>query len=109
MVSVPVESEDVDPKPVFLFEGNKWARWNPEARNGQGDYVLYDNDPTGFTKFVEPKGVPGRGYWVYLPEQTVVQVYGELPDETKPFVIPLKRGWSMIGNPWLRCSWFEFE
>jgi WD40 repeat protein len=103
MVSVPVESEDVDPKPVFLFEGNKWARWNPEARNGQGDYVLYDNDPTGFTKFVEPKGVPGRGYWVYLPEQTVVQVYGELPDETKPFVIPLKRGWSMIGNPWLRA------
>jgi hypothetical protein len=101
MVSVPVESEDVDPKPVFLFEGNKWARWNPEARNGQGDYVLYDNDPTGFTKFVEPKKVPGRGYWVYLPEQTVVQVYGELPDETKPFVIPLKKGWNMIGNPWL--------
>jgi len=101
MVSVPVESEDVDPKPVFLFEGNKWARWNPEAKNGQGDYVLYDNDPTGFTKFVEPKEVPGRGYWVYLPEETIVQVYGELPDETKPFAIPLKKGWNMIGNLWL--------
>ncbi len=109
MVSVPVESEDVDPKPIFLFEGNKWARWNPEARNGQGDYVRYDNDPTGFTKFVDPKGVPGRGYWVYLPEQTIVQVYGELPDETKPFVIPLKKGWNMIGNPWLSALGWDLS
>lgn len=44
MVSVPVESEYADPKQVFLFEDNKWARRNLKARNGQGDYVLYDND-----------------------------------------------------------------
>ncbi|MEZ8221391.1 WD domain-containing protein, G-beta repeat-containing protein [Candidatus Fervidibacteria bacterium JGI MDM2 JNZ-1-D12] len=101
MVSVPVESEDADPKQVFLFESNKWARWNPEARNGQGDYVLYDNDPNGFTRFGESEKVPGRGYWVRIPQQTIIQVYGNLPDETKPFAIPLKKGWNQIGNPWL--------
>ncbi|MDW8029965.1 MAG: hypothetical protein RMK94_16420, partial [Armatimonadota bacterium] len=101
MVSVPVESEDADPRQAFLFEGNKWARWNPEARNGQGEYVLYDNDPNGFTRFSEPDKVPGRGYWVRIPQQTIVQVYGNLPDERRPFAIPLKRGWNQIGNPWL--------
>lgn len=101
MVNVPVESEQADPQKVFGFEGNKWARYDPTANNGQGAYVYYDNDPQGFTRFSEATKVPGRSYWTKLTRSTTPAVVGPLPDDTKPFSIPLKKGWNMIGNPWL--------
>jgi len=101
MVSVPVQSEEADPREVFGFEGNRWARFDPTAKSGQGDYVLYEKDPAGYTRFGEPQAVPGRSYWVRLFQPTPVQVYGNLPDETQPFAVPLKQGWNQIGNPWL--------
>ncbi|MEM1552817.1 MAG: hypothetical protein QXH03_09165, partial [Candidatus Bathyarchaeia archaeon] len=41
IVSVPVQSEDDDPKVVFNFPENKWAAWDPIANNGRGGYVVY--------------------------------------------------------------------
>ncbi|MCS7193207.1 MAG: hypothetical protein NZ937_09545, partial [Armatimonadetes bacterium] len=98
IVAVPVQSEDDDPKVVFNFPENKWATWDPMANNGQGGYVLYPNNAT---KFSEPEKVPGRAYWVRLNEPTIPRVFGYVPDDTQPFTIQLKRGWNLIGNPWL--------
>jgi hypothetical protein len=98
LVAVPVQSEDADPKGIFNFPENKWATWNPMANNGQGGYVLYPSDEV---KFSEPERVPGRAYWVRLNEPTTLKIYGPLPDDTQPFVIQLKRGWNLVGNPWL--------
>lgn len=97
MVSVPVQSEEPDPKTVFGFEGNKWARYDPTKKA----YVFYDNDPEGFTKFAEPTRVPGRGYWVVLSGSTQPMVFGATPDEGEPFAIGLTAGWNQIGNPFL--------
>ncbi|GIV19879.1 MAG: hypothetical protein KatS3mg023_1630 [Armatimonadota bacterium] len=98
LVGVPVQSEDPDPKTVFAFEGNKWARYNPTTSN----YVLYDNDPAGYTRFAEAEAVPGRGYWVRLTRETVPQIWGPLPDDTQAWSIPLQAGWNQMGNPWLQ-------
>ncbi len=57
--------------------------------------------PNNATKFGEPEKIPGRAYWVRLNEATVPKVFGPLPDDNQPFVIQLKRGWNLIGNPWL--------
>ncbi|MFN3422702.1 MAG: hypothetical protein ACK40X_13370, partial [Armatimonadota bacterium] len=98
IVALPVQSEDEDPKTVFNFPENKWATWDPTANNGQGGYVLYPNDAV---KFSEPEKVPGRAYWVRLNEATTPLVFGPMPDDTQPFTISLKKGWNLIGNPWL--------
>lgn len=98
LIGMPVQSENPDPKAVFAFEGNKWARYHP----AQGKYILYDNDPTGYTRFADAAGVPGRGYWVRLAQETVPQIWGALPDDSQPLSIPLKAGWNQIGNPWLQ-------
>ena len=97
LLAVPIQSQEADPKVIFKFEAGKWARWDPV----KGEYVIYDNDPEGYTRFAEPEKVPGRGYWAFLPQDITPEIYGMLPDDTEEFIIPLKPGWNQIGNPWL--------
>ncbi|MCS7265372.1 MAG: hypothetical protein NZ805_11120, partial [Armatimonadetes bacterium] len=51
--------------------------------------------------FTQREQVPGKGNWAKFDETVNIFPSGDLPEDTKPFAIPLKRGWNEIGNPWL--------
>jgi dipeptidyl aminopeptidase/acylaminoacyl peptidase len=90
MVSLPVISEINDPKQVFGFDGDKWAWYDPATKQ----YVRYPATPA-FTLQV------GKGFWARFGQEVIPNVRGDLPDDTRPFEIPVKKGWNIIGNPWL--------
>lgn len=93
MVSVPVIPDEADPAQMG-FDDGKWARWD----HGAGDYVLYDNDPDGYTRFDPAASVPGKGYWTRFAAATDVNVAGE-PVSGDAYVVQLPAGWSQIGSP----------
>jgi hypothetical protein len=101
LMAVPLFPDEADPKVAINFSGMKWARWDPTANNGQGAYVHYGSDPQGVTMFTQREQVPGKGYWAKFDEATTIFTSGDLPDDTRPFEIPVKKGWNIIGNPWL--------
>jgi hypothetical protein len=43
----------------------------------------------------------GKGFWARFGQEVIPNVRGDLPDDTRPFEIPVKKGWNIIGNPWL--------
>ncbi|MCS6862156.1 MAG: hypothetical protein NZT92_17770, partial [Abditibacteriales bacterium] len=98
IVSLPVKSEIADPKRVFNFDADRWARWNPEANGGQGAYAMY---PDPFTLFTDPEQVLGKGFWALLTAPVVPNARGDLPAEGSQVVIPFKPGWNLLGNPLL--------
>jgi uncharacterized repeat protein (TIGR01451 family) len=101
LMAIPLFPDEADPKVAINFSGMKWARWDPTANNGQGAYVHYGSDPQGVTMFTQREQVPGKGYWAKFDEATTIFTSGDLPDDTRPFEIPVKKGWNIIGNPWL--------
>jgi len=93
MVSVPVIPEQTDPKQVVGFPENAWATWDP-AKGEAGDYAYYPDEATQFG----PTS-PGRAFWVRMDAAAQVPVAGQVPDAAQPFVIALKKGWNLVGNP----------
>jgi WD40 repeat protein len=87
LVACPVIGP-TDPKSVFAFDDDKWAWYDPTS-----GYLLYPNSQTNLQV--------GKGYWAKFVQDTKPNVKGDLPDATKPFSISLKKGWNLIGNPWL--------
>ncbi|MDH7571241.1 MAG: hypothetical protein QHJ73_16815, partial [Armatimonadota bacterium] len=67
------------------------ARWNPEAP-GSGGYAYY---PNTFSASV----TAGNGYWVKLARSTPLALHTGRTPQTAPFIIGLKPGWNLIGNP----------
>lgn len=43
--------------------------------------------------------VPGKGYWLRVFSDVKLSLQGVLADETRPFTVPLKVGWNLIGSP----------
>jgi hypothetical protein len=87
LVTCPVIGP-ADPKPVFAFDENKWAWFDPIS-----GYLLYPNSQTNLQV--------GKGYWAKFVQDTKPNVEGNLPDTNQPFSVALKKGWNLIGNPWL--------
>jgi len=87
LVACPVIGP-ADPKPVFAFDENKWAWFDPTS-----GYLLYPNSQTNLQV--------GKGYWAKFVQDTKPNVEGTLPDTNQPFSVALKKGWNLIGNPWL--------
>jgi len=87
LVTCPVIGP-ADPKPVFAFDENKWAWFDPTS-----GYLLYPNSQTNLQV--------GKGYWAKFVQDTKPNVEGTLPDTNQPFSVALKKGWNLIGNPWL--------
>jgi len=90
MVSLPVISEITDPKEVFAFDTDKWAWYDPATKQ----YVRYPNASATALQV-------GKGFWARFSQDVTPNAKGELPDDTQPFAIALKKGWNLIGNPWL--------
>ena len=87
LVSYPVTGP-TDPKSVFAFDDDKWAWYDPTS-----GYLLHPNSQTNLQV--------GKGYWAKFVQDTKPNVEGNLPDATQTFSITLKKGWNLIGNPWL--------
>ena len=88
LVACPVLNVPTEPKSVFAFDDEKWAWYDPTS-----GYLLYPNSQTNLQV--------GKGYWAKFVQDTKPNIEGNLPDATKPFSISLKKGWNLIGNPWL--------
>jgi hypothetical protein len=88
LVACPVIGP-ADPKLVFAFDENKWAWYDPTI----SDYRYYPDPATNLQV--------GKGYWAKFVQDTKPNAEGDLPDTNQPFSVALKKGWNMIGNPWL--------
>lgn len=94
LFTVPVRPANPDPAAVLgePAESVKLAAWDPSAKEGQGDYVVY----TGGNLTL----APGIGYWIRREADRQVRLtQGTRLDGTLPFRISLPKGWSLIGNP----------
>jgi len=90
LVTLPLISEITDPKKIFNFEEQKWAWYDPIAKK----YVYYPDSSASSLQ-------PGKAYWCFLATKVVPNAKGDPINEFQPFVISLKQGWNIIGNPWL--------
>ncbi|MDH7601929.1 MAG: Ig-like domain-containing protein, partial [Armatimonadota bacterium] len=94
MVSVPIIPFDKDPKLVVGFHSDYWVSYDPTA----GAYVQYPDQKTWFDP---TSSAPGRGFWAgFVGEPSAVPA-GIVPDQTQPVTIHLKKGWNLIGQPFI--------
>ncbi len=94
MVSVPIIPFDKDPKLVVGFHSNYWVMYDPTT----AAYVQY---PDASTWFDPTSSAPGRGFWAgFIGEPSVIPV-GIVPDQSQPATIHLKKGWNLIGQPFI--------
>ncbi|HEY3333531.1 MAG TPA: choice-of-anchor tandem repeat GloVer-containing protein [Capsulimonadaceae bacterium] len=77
---------------LFGYSGVKLAVWSPTANA----YSVTPTSPAGELRL-------GVGYWARFPKAVTVTTTGTVADMTKPFVINLKAGWNMIGDPVMRA------
>ncbi|MFN7017070.1 MAG: hypothetical protein ACK4P5_07905, partial [Fimbriimonadales bacterium] len=88
LIALPLRPDASDVQPLFGFENNQWATYNPVA----GQYVQYPD--------ANAAPAIGRGYWVVLPNAVQPNLTGDLPDPEQPYAIELQPGWNLIANPW---------
>jgi len=88
LIGIPLLPDANDPQPLFGFQNNQWATYNPAT----GQYVQYPDAGTA--------PVPGRGIWVALPNAVQPNLVGTLPDPESHYLIHLQPGWNLIANPW---------
>jgi subtilisin-like proprotein convertase family protein len=96
MVSVPIIPFDKDPKLVVGFHSNYWVSYDPVA----GAYLQY---PDPATWFDPTSSAPGRGFWAGFIGGPTTTPAGIVPDQTQPVVIQLKKGWNLIGQPFINA------
>ncbi|GIV09126.1 MAG: hypothetical protein KatS3mg019_1217 [Fimbriimonadales bacterium] len=88
LIGIPLQPDANDPQPLFGFQNNQWATYNPVT----GQYVQYPDAGAA--------PVPGRGIWVVLPNAVQPNLVGNLPDPASHYFIELQPGWNLIANPW---------
>ncbi|MFN3648373.1 MAG: S8 family serine peptidase [Armatimonadota bacterium] len=111
MFSVPYELTEGSDSLAFLFGGNlvRLARWLPvRNRYAIWDIVGSPQDPEA-SLTTDSAGVArppiGIGYWARVVNTTQTQLLGE-SERAGFYVIPVRRGWNMLGNPYpFRVSW----
>jgi len=97
-LATPVVPSDRDPAALFGIAPQQlmYARYDPTARDGEGQYVFYHMAPT--SPFILL--ALGQGFWLNAPRQLTVNPVGEVAPNG-PFAIDLEPGWRQIGNPFL--------
>ncbi|MGC8785126.1 MAG: CARDB domain-containing protein [Armatimonadota bacterium] len=89
LVALPVVNEETPM--AGLLEQGQAARWNPD-KPGANKYEAF---PYPYASTARR----GAGYWMKLNRSTPVTV--TVPTvELQPYVITLRAGWNMIGNPY---------
>jgi uncharacterized repeat protein (TIGR03803 family) len=88
LFSLPYTYTDFSLDSIFGYTGVKVAAW--DAANND-----YDVTPTAPSDSI----VAGQGYWVRFPTTVTLQFAGTLTQTFPKFVINLKQGWNMIGDP----------
>ncbi len=94
MVSIPVIPDYTDPKLVVGFSANNWQMYRPET----GAYSGYPESATWFTPV---ENAPGRGFWAAFSTDGRSAV-GTIPAQNVERTIDLKRGWNIIGVPFIK-------
>lgn len=90
LVALPILERDAPM--VTLLEQGRAARWNPD-KPGNNKYEIF---PYPYVSTAQR----GAGYWVKLDRTTPVTI--TVPTvEIQPYVISLRPGWNMIGNPYI--------
>ncbi|MCS6831593.1 MAG: hypothetical protein NZ749_13245, partial [bacterium] len=90
LVALPALEQDAPM--VSILEQGQAARWNPD-KSGINKYELF---PYPYVSTVQR----GAGYWMKLERTTPITV--TVPTvEIQPFVMSLRPGWNMIGNPYI--------
>lgn len=98
MVSVPGAPADGDPGSVIAddfgaYDKKSWrlGRWDPSAADcGE---QCYDEYPA-IDDFA-----PGRAFWLISREARSFDVIGFSADISRPFTVPLAKGWNQIATP----------
>ena len=89
-----------NPDPALFFgiapELLDYARYDPTARGGEGQYIFYQMAPTSPAMLL---GL-GQGFWFRTAESMVLRPTGGIAPNG-PFGIDLEPGWRQIGNPFL--------
>lgn len=89
LVALPILEQNA-PMAALLEQGRA-ARWNPD-KPGNNKYELF---PYPYVSTVQR----GAGYWMQLDRTTPMTV--TVPTvEIEPYVISLRPGWNMVGNPY---------
>lgn len=100
MVSLPVIPENKEVSTLLPVAGLEIYFWDPKASD---DPVYY--------KFRVPKEIfPGRAYWVRVPADYNLDISGNTPDLTLPFIVKVFPGWNQIGNPFnFKVDWAKLK
>jgi hypothetical protein len=110
IVSFPYQLP-VDNKVTTVYNGVEWDdqtkaalyRWNPELKNGAGDY-----DKFGPASNLQTIDV-GKGYWVLIRSDFAPQltnVTAPRYNRSNLYVMTLKPKWNQVGNPYpVPISW----
>ncbi|MDH7603070.1 MAG: hypothetical protein QHI38_13095, partial [Armatimonadota bacterium] len=93
MVSLPIIPDETDPKKEAGFAENYWLTYVTEGNT----YAAY---PDKLTWLDPADATPGRGFWAYFDADRPTPC-GTIPPQTKPAVIQLKKGWNLIGTPFI--------
>jgi len=94
MVSVPLIPDQTDPKPVVEFYQDYWLCYAPSTNS----YLRYPNQQTYLARSTS---TPARGFWTRFPAQHSEPV-GTIPPQDKPVTVALRRGWNLVGQPFVR-------
>jgi len=97
-MATPIVPADLDPAAFFGIapQDLTYARFDPTAQGGQGQYIFYEMAPTSPLVLL---GL-GKGFWFHTDGQVVVNPVGDVA-ASGPFAIDLEPGWRQIGNPFL--------
>jgi hypothetical protein len=101
LLGVPFQFQNPDPAAVFSASSFKLARWVPGSAGG--GYVYYGQS-SAF-----PGLAPGTGVWLAIGDTADLALLqpGAPASEQAPFVVPLRAGWNMVGNPF--CGDIEWS
>jgi hypothetical protein len=87
-ISLPESCPGVALNQIFNYNNVTLAVWDPASN-------LYDLTPQSPADGI----VAGQGYWMRLPQAVTIYQQGALAPTNAPFVISLKPGWNMVGDP----------
>ena len=93
MVSLPIIPDETDPKLEVGFSENYWLTYLPQSNT----YATY---PQRLTWLEPAEATPGRGFWAYFNASSA-SPRGTIPPQDKSATISLKKGWNLVGTPFI--------
>jgi len=98
LITIPWECSQINPASLFNLSPAQFrmADWGTTRGGEPGNYVYFDG--------TTPRFELGEGRWINLTEPTLAALgegQAEAAPTGAPFVLPVNKGWFLIGNPWL--------